>query len=814
MRTLFNNGWTFHRGELKHPVEKINTKTGTCGGPSNLTAEEGFVYRLHPYMAKKMRMENANSLYHVAEKLEDDFIAVQLPHDWSVLQPYVSPKEGNGTSREIERGYLEPEVGYYRKRFAIPKEAEGRRIILEFEGVMRDATVWVNGCYIGEHLSGYTGFACDISEYLFYGEEGENVVLVRADTSLNEGWWAEGAGIYRDVWLRQCESVHIRRNGIFVYSGNVSEQAADVHAKVIIENDAFSAQDILVKQKILSPDGDVAAEAEQKLKAEGMECGELAFTFHLEEPKLWDLNRPDLYVLTTEVIRDGEILEREETSFGIRTVRYTENGLLLNGKTVEIKGVCVHQDFAGVGVALTRDLIRYRLEKIKAMGANAYRSAHHPATEALLQECDRMGILVLNENRRFECSKEGIADLTELVESSRNHPCIFMWSLENEELISTLPNGKRILKRLAAYTHKLDPTRQCTVAGHYACRDEEYVKIPDVAGFNYDMDDAEAMREKIPGLLTAASEDGSFISARGVYEDDRTKGWCDSYDSGSYMKKLMMEKMGIRELPAGTLGGASSPNDLVYSWNQYKEKAPFLGGMFVWSAFDYRGETFPWNWPAVRSQYGAMDMCGFEKDTFYYWKSLWTEEPLVHLLPHWNQKGREGQAVQVDVYSNCPEVELFLNGRSLGRKRHIKGKITSWNVEYVPGELRAAAYESDGKQAAADVRVTAESPENIRFTGLYDGERECLIRAEITDANGTICPLAENRVTFRVEGGRIAGTGNGNPSDHEPEQSASRHAFGGLLLVIVEKDQDQTSDGKIELTACADWSQSEWKFSV
>ncbi len=798
MRKLFNDGWMFHMGNLSQEPALITAKTGTCGGASNLTEEEGFVYRLHPHMAKAMHIDNGNHLYAVEKLLTDDWKAVKLPHDWTTEQNFTGPGECNGESKQsetvwenptmaVERGYILPKTGYYRKVFSVSEESQGHRIFIEFEGVMRDSTVWVNGCYIGRHLSGYSAFAYDIADYLFYGKEQKNVILVKADTSCTEGWWTEGAGIYRNVWIRECEEQYIPRNGIFVYSDGITSSQAKVHIKTSVYNDHENNIAGLTLVQSIYKENEVISVNTEQFSVGALKETVISSDLLIRNPKLWDLENPNLYTLETKLLNDSRVIDCETTKFGIRDISYTEEGLMLNGRRIEIKGVCVHQDFAVVGSALNEDICRYRLQKIKEMGANTYRSAHNPADNTLLSLCDEMGILVLNENRRFESSEEGIEELRELMEGSRNHPCIFMWSLENEELISTLSNGKQILRRLVKYAHRFDPTRQCTVAGHYACRDEEYVKIPDVAGFNYDMNDAKAMREAIPGLLTIASEDGSFVSGRGVYKDDRSTGVCESYDSGSYMIKIMMEKMGITELPAGTLGGASSPNDLTYSWNHYRNEAQHLNGMFIWSAFDYRGESFPWNWPAVRSQYGAMDTCGLEKDAFYYWKSIWNSSPIVHVIPHWNHVKEN---VQVDIYSNCAEVELFINDISVCRAENQTGKVISKNVTYIPGILKAVGYDSEGKVIAEDCRKTAGKPDHVNLKKIFEGKKQVMFEADVMDENNILCPTESCEIKFTVKGGKIIGCSNGSPSDHDTELTDSKKAFSGKLFMLAEKEEE------------------------
>ncbi|MFD0618366.1 glycoside hydrolase family 2 TIM barrel-domain containing protein [Paenibacillus sp. GCM10027629] len=781
----FNSNWYFHMGELEQKVEKITSKTGTCGGASNLTREEGFVYKNPQHIADVIGIEDGNSLYSIAEHVEGIWDMVDLPHDWKIRQDYVKPSSYSGMlDKEGQKGYLPDGVGYYRKKFSLPKEDLGKRIVIEFEGVMRDAIVWVNGCYIGSHLSGYTGFAYDISAYLNYGDEGENVILVKTDCTYEEGWWAEGAGIYRDVWLYQLDPVHVKRHGTFVYCKDITDSNTKVMIDTEIENKLHSDCSVTVRKSLVSQEDQILYHQEKELTVGSLCVGTISFDFMLENPILWDLDHPYLYKMVTEIVRENEIVDHNETLFGVRDIKYTSQGLLLNGKWIEIKGVCEHQDFAGVGTALTPDIIDYKLTRIKEMGGNAYRSAHHPATDYLLQACDRMGILVLNENRRLDVGPEGLNDVEELIKGSRNHPSVFMWCMENEEFITLLPPGKRLLNELMAYAKKLDPTRLFTVAGQFAKGDSEYESIPDVVGFNYDSGHAKARLENYPGSLVMASEDASFVSTRGVYEDNRELGVCDSYDSGSYYEKVL--KGSDVEISSGTVGGASSLFNLVYCWNHYKHEVPGLGGIFIWTAFDYRGETFPWNWPTINSQYGAMDMCGFEKDVYYYWQSVWMDQPMVHMLPHWNWKGKEGQKVHIDVYSNCDEVELFINNESQGRKKHTIGLITRWEPLYVPGEVKVVAY-NDGKPVTEDYKVTTGEPFAIRLSKIYSGKDNDLFKAEIVDKSGLLCPTADNHIQFSVINAEIVGVGNGNPSSHEPDVADQRKAFNGLALVILRK---------------------------
>lgn len=789
----FNDNWFFHMGELEQRVEKFTAKTGTCGGASNLTQEEGFVYKLPQFVVDVLGTDNGNTFYNIAEKLEGNWNPVTLPDDWKIRQDYEAPDSSNAgvMVQGSANGYLPDGVGYYRKKFSLSEEALGKRIVLEFEGVMHDSIIWVNGSYIGSHLSGYTGFAYDISEYLFYGDEGENVVLVKTDTTYKEGWWAEGAGIYRDVWMYELDPVHVKRHGTFVYCQNITADNAKVVIETEINNEQTSACNVVVRQKLLSEEEKTLYQLEKSLTIEALGENNITFEFDVKNPSIWELDSTYLYKMVTEIVSENAIVDQYETTFGIRDVQYTEQGLVLNGKLTEIKGVCEHQDFAGVGVALTPDIIDYKLTRIKEMGGNAYRSAHHPATDYLLQACDRMGILVLNENRRLEMNPEGLSDLEELIKGSRNHPSIFMWSLENEELITVMKPGIRLLKAMLTRAKKLDPSRLFTVAGQFAKRDIEYMEIADVAGFNYDDGAAKEMSEKCPGLLVMASEDSSYVSSRGVYQDNRKLGLCDSYDTGKYYSRLA-QKDDDPEIGAGTLGGAVSPGSLVYCWNHFKNEMPALGGIFIWTAFDYRGETFPWNWPTINSQYGAMDMCGFEKDIYYFWQSIWKDAAIVHVLPHWNWEGREGQNIVVDVYSNCEEVELFVNNKSLGKKKHTLGSISSWDVIYSPGEIKVVAY-NNGAEAANDRRTTTGEPYAVRLSKVFSGTDVDLIKAEIIDESGLVCPTADNHINFTVENAEIIGVGNGNPGSHEKDVADNRKAFNGLAMVIVRKNEGEMS---------------------
>ncbi len=787
-KTQFNDGWQFHQGELEQKPCTARTKTGTGGGASNLTNAEGGFYPLperYWTLFGSQGKEAGNQVIHLVPELTDHWEPVTLPHDWHSRQDYIPPDDQDQTApgmTNVGSDCLPNGIGYYRKVFSLPAEAEGMRVLLEFEGVMHNASIWVNGCLIAQHFSGYSGFMVDISEYAQYGDEGQNVILVRTDSFELEGWWSDGAGIYRDTWLHCLPRVHVAHDGIFAHTVKLENGSASVHVSAEIENSTLSDWSGSTCFRIYTPDGKLAAQKTVSAAVKGFTCADAEAEFSLEQPELWDLEHPNLYRAEVELSEGTE--DTDSVAFGVRTAVYTHDGLLLNGRAVELKGVCVHQDFAGTGTAMTRDILRYRLQRIKDMGGNAYRSAHHAATRALLEECDRMGILVLNEVRHFDVQAESIADLEDMIRSSRNHPSVYMYCLENEEFIECQPQGRRILKRLLDLGHALDHTRAFTTATQFGREDISYVALSDVAGYNYDNGQARAFLAQYPQGRVMATEDVSFLSTRGVYEDSPERGWCDCYEGENYYCKLM-RRNGI---DPGTMGGAVSALGLTRTFFNNLVTTPQLGGMFVWTAFDYRGETFPWNWPAVVSSYGAMDYCGFEKDVFYYWRSLWTSEPMVHCLPSWDLDDEMiGKNVRIELYSNCQEVELFVNGVSAGRKVHTLGLVSAWEVVYEPGTLRAVGYQN-GVQVAEQTHCTPDKPSMLRLEPVYLGQQEVLLKVSVADDSGLTCHRACVPVTFFAEGGTIIGVGNGDPACHESESSNTRSTFHGLALAVVRRN--------------------------
>ncbi|MDF9829436.1 beta-galactosidase [Parabacteroides sp. PF5-6] len=804
MKTLLNADWQFHLGELpaQEIPKKLTTKAGFTGGASILTRAEGV--RLTPPGIFAQIIggdpEFLYSFYNVVPTLSAGWEKVDLPHDWMFRQPYQAPANmpaGFNMDTPAGNGYLPDNVGYYRKQLTVPAEAEGKRVSIEFEGVMHDCDIWINGHYIGNHYSGYTGFDFDVTEYLEYGSD-QNVILVKTASKGREGWWYDGAGIYRNVWMAVHGTLGFKREGIFAKINPAANRTFDLELISELINNYPEDKSFTLYYEILDPQGKSVEKGNKDFTIPALAEENFAHKIHLDQPVLWDLDQPNLYTAQVRIVCDGTTEEEMQTRFGLRTIEYTQEGLFLNGRWVELKGVCEHQDFAGVGIALTEDIMEYKVKRLKDMGVNAYRSSHHPATRAFLDICDREGILVLNENRNFMVNPVTLADLRDLVVSSRNHPSVFMYCLENEEMITPTKQGKAILRRIKDLVKHMDPTRMITMAGMAAKEDPEYVTIPDVAGFNYDDQDAAMHVRNIPGIRVMGTEDASFLSTRGVYIDDLKQGWCSAYDSGSYMWAIMA-KDEEKDVDKGTFGGMTSHGSLEYAWKHNRVDVPQLGGLFLWTAFDYRGEPSPTYWPQIGANFGAMDMCGFEKDAFYYWKGVWSDEPLAHVLPYWTFPGKEGQKIKVETYSNCEEVELFVNNVSQGKKKNNRGDIGKWEVIYQPGEIKLVAY-NRGKAVAESVRKTFGTIAELRLETVWQGKEMTLVKVAAYDKNGLLCENCNEEVKFTVTGGEFVGVANGNPSSHEPDYLPQRKLFNGLAMIIIRHD----AQGKAGVTATID----------
>jgi beta-galactosidase len=677
---------------------------------------------------------------------------LNLPHDWAVEMPFSQNGSSSHGYKAIGRNFPAASVGWYRKSFKIPASDLGRRITVEFDGVFRDSQVWVNGFYLGRESSGYSGFGYDLSDYLNYG--GNNVIAVRVDASLEEGWFYEGAGIYRHVWLCKTAPLHVAQWGTYVTT-EVKSDSADVTARVMVNNDSTNQAAFKIEQTILDADGHVVASDESKELSLGPgSVAEFSSLLKVADPKLWSLESPYLHKLVTIIRQDKEVVDRYETPFGIRTLRWDANeGFFLNGRRVELKGTCDHQDHAGVGVAVPDELDAFRVAQLKKMGSNAIRTSHNAPAPELLDVCDRLGMLVMDENRETGINPQELGELGRLILRDRNHPCVVIWSLGNEEWqIEGDVKGTRITQTMQTLAQRLDPTRRDTFAISGGWGAGTSVSI-DVMGFNYfTHGNNDAYHRQFPEKPSVATEDASTFSTRGIYVEDRDHQHLTAYDTNKPDWGVTAEE----------------------SWTHYAAR-PYVAGLFQWTGFDYRGEETPFYWPAVSSQFGILDTCGFPKDNFYYYQAWWSDQPMLHLFPHWNWAGREGQDIDVWVHSNCEEVELFLNGQSQGRQTMQTNSHLEWKVKYAPGTLLARGY-NGGKEVLTDKVETAGDASAIQLTPhrasiRADREDLSVITVQVNDAQGRMVPTAGNEITFEIAGpGRIIGVGNGDPSSHEPDQ--------------------------------------------
>jgi beta-galactosidase len=714
---------------------------------------------------------------------DSDWQAVDLPHDWAVQLAFKNdPELPDHGSKPLGRNYPETSIGWYRRVFALAESDTDKRITVEFDGAFRNAMVILNGFYIGENFSGYAPFFFDLTDFANFG--GKNVLTVRVDATLGEGWFYEGAGIYRHVWLTKTAPIHVAQGGIFVES-RVRGTAAEILVKAEVENDGEKERPCSTIARVFDAEHNKVATVQSKQQK--ISPGE-NFTFESRMPirdaKLWSLEEPHLYQLITEVRVGDSVVDQTETTFGIRTIRFdADKGFFLNGKPVKIKGTCNHQDHAGVGLALPDRLQYYRIERLKEMGSNAYRASPNPPTAELLVACDRLGMLVMDETRMMSSSPEGLSELERLIRRDRNHPSMAIWSLGNEEWFAQgTSRGARIVSSMKRLVRRLDPTRPVTLAMNGELG-KGASQVVDVQGFNYagagesgslntaqNIDDFHA---KFPEQPTIGTETASAYSTRGIYVNDAQKGYASAYDVNFPSYGLSSE-----------------------SWWKIYDERKFLSGGFVWAGFDYRGEPFPYSWPCISSQYGVIDTCGFAKDNYFYYQAWWGAKPVLHLFPHWNWEGKAEKDVAVWCHSNLDSVELFLNGASLGEKKISRNSHLEWNVKYRPGVLEARGLKN-GTVVLTAKRETTGPPAKLglrpdRDQIAADGEDLSVVALEVLDDQGRLVPTADNEVVFRIEGcGHFIGLGNGDPSCHESDQPSSftdarRSAFNGLCVALVQ----------------------------
>jgi beta-galactosidase len=742
----------------------------------------------------------------VAPEFDDElWRTVDVPHDYviegrfSQINPRVYP--GMNTAWYSQHAFLPVQPAVYRKVLDIPAWAAGRRVWLEFDGVCSNSRYWLNGMEVGRQYSAYSRSRFDVTSAMKAGAG--NVLVVQVDPRY-DGWWYEGGGIYRHVRMVILDPVHIAADGVFVMpevsdAGDGESADAAVTVNTGLANEGACDVSATVLSEILDGAGRVLA-ADSSAVALRTGAGEgMVQKMPLPGAALWSPEHPVLYQLRSTIFVSGKIVDQVTTNFGVRQIRFdAQRGFFLNGKRVQIRGVNMHQDHAGVGVAVPDRLFTWRLERLKEMGCNAIRMSHNPVEPFLLDECDRLGFLVIAENRHFgdtyedQTSRDIPAientDLKALVLRDRNHPSIILWSLCNEQWIQGTPEAGARAAAMRQCVRELDPSRPVTAAmnGGFDSAGGMAGSL-DVIGVNYHPEVYDSVHALFPNAPIVASEIASEQSTRGVYDLTHWEQYWGNPEKG-YLAAYSIS--------------AGSPGQVVEeAWPPVVSRE-FIAGGFVWTAFDYKGEPRPFDWPVINSHYGFMDICGFPKDSYYYYQAWWTLEPVLHLFPHWNWQGREGQEIPVWVQTNCEKVELFLNGVSLGVQTVQPLHHLEWKVKYAPGTLVAKGVYKGREIVAA--RETTGAPAAVRLGVdrsdlVADGADMAVVRVEIVDAQGRVVPVADNSVSFTIRGpGRLIGVGNGDPSSHEPDKGSSRSVFNGLAQALV---QTLPQAGTIEVQA-------------
>lgn len=746
-----DRGWRFHRGDVAAP--KIITHNQTYDSTKAGAAQGAAAIKFD----------------------DEDWRQLDLPHDFVVEGPF-DPNEN------VDQGYRPKGIGWYRRRFRLPTSDIGKHLEVQLGAIAVNATVWFNGNVVLHNWSAYSTPYIDITPFARFGDQ-ENVIAVRVDSSPFEGWWYEGGGMYRHTWLIKRHPVHLVSDGVYAHPFRDETGAWQIPVEATIENIGTEAADVGILAALIDPNGTVVTNA---LMAETVPpLGRVTATVPLsaDNPKLWSVDDPTLYTVRTSLLMDNRDLDGAVTTVGFRTQRFDPNlGFFLNDKPLKIKGVCIHQDHAGVGVAVPDSIIDYRLRRLKEMGCNAIRSSHHAPSVELLNAADRLGFLVMDENRLFNTSPDYTEMLEWLVRRDRNHPSVILWSVFNEEPLQGTRSGYEMVRRMAATVKTLDTRRPVTAAMNGGFFEPKNVsQAVDVVGFNYSIQDYDKFHSLHPDKPMTSSEDTSTVMTRGEYVTDKERHLLASYDEEAQ--------------PWGATHRAA--------WKAIAER-PFVAGTFVWTGFDYRGEPQPLEWPTASSSFGAMDLCGFPKTAYYIHQAQWFDDrPILHIEPHWNWSGREGQPIRLMVISNADEVSLSLNGKQLGAQRVDRFAFNRFDVPFAPGTLEAIARKG-GRVVARTAVETTGAPIALRLTAdrpslVGDGRDAVPIMVETVDSKGRHVPTANFPVTFSVSNGRIIGVGNGDANSHEPEKGDARRLYNGLAQVIVQSQRE--SSGLLSLTA-------------
>ncbi|MFC4211012.1 beta-galactosidase GalB [Pedobacter lithocola] len=728
-----------------------------------------------------------------------------LPHDWSI-----EGKFDEKNPAKPEGGGLPTGIGWYRKEFTAPANFANRIITITFDGVYKNSEVWINGNYLGKRPYGYSSFSYEISRFL---KAGKNIIAVKVDNSAQpDSRWYSGSGIYRNVWLISTAKISIANSGTYVSTNNNGQIKVDVQ----LQNKSLKTQNVNVVNMIYDGEGKLIVKSKSREVTIDTSGKVINGNLTVKNPILWSVENPNQYKLVTQILQNNKVIDTYETMFGIRSFNFNaEKGFSLNGKPMKILGVCLHHDLGALGAAVNTRAIERQLEIMKAMGVNAIRTAHNPPAPEFLDLCDKMGFLVMDEAFDMWAKKKNKndyhlnfaewhkRDLEDMVRRDRNHPSIILWSIGNEIREQFDSTGIAITKELVSIVKNLDETRPVISALTETNAEKNFIyqaNALDVYGLNYNHKLYKDFPKNYPGVKFLATETTSALETRGFYDTaDTIRRW---------------PKNGKTKFTEGNKEWSASAYDNVSAywgstheetWKEAK-KYDYVSGLFVWTGFDYLGEPLPYPWPARSSYFGIVDLAGFPKDSYYMYQSEWTDKPVLHILPHWNWQ--QGKSVEVWAYYNeADEVELYLNGKSLGKKSKQGDDLhIQWNVNFEPGTLKAVS-RKNGKDVLTREVKTAGAAAKIELIAdrksiKADGKDLSFVTVRILDAAGNIVPNADNLVNFKIEGnGLIAGVDNGFQASLEPFKANYRKAFHGLCLAIIQSTE---KTGEIKLTATSD----------
>lgn len=781
---------------------------------------------------------NTNWSFHLNDSIKDkDTInntttwqTLNLPHDWSIEGQFdeKSPAGYGG-------GALNGGLGWYKKTFKIALENKEKITSIIFDGVYKNSQVWINGHYLGKRPNGYIGFQYNLTPYLNYGDK-NNELIVKVDNSKQpNSRWYSGSGIFRNVWLETTDKLHINQWGTYLTTPKVTAKQASIHIETTLKNEYATSKSAMVTTTLFKNDTKITS-VTQNINSAAHANQVLNQDLVVNKPILWSVEKPEFYTALTTVTVDNKIIDQYKTAFGIRYFKFDlEKGFLLNGKKVKIKGVCMHHDLGPLGAAINTRAIERQLEILKEMGVNGIRTSHNPPAPELLDLCDKMGFIVMDEafdmwkkaKNKFDYSLNWdqwhTKDLQDQILRDRNHPSIFMWSIGNEIPEQWSDEGPVIAKELAAIVKKLDTTRLVTAAMNPAVNmniDDitlqfekskiDFNKIAtsgalDIIGYNYAHQTFEHHQKNFPKTPFIATETTSALETRGYYDavSDVIKKWPVRWD--------LKFTEGNPDNTVSAYDQVQAPWGSTHeaTWKVMK-KHDFLAGMYIWTGFDYIGEPTPYEWPSISSYFGIVDLAGFPKDVYYMYQSEWTNKTVLHLLPHWNWK--EGQNVDVwAYYNNADEVELFLNGKSVGIKKKMGDDLhIMWRLPFEPGTLKAIS-RKNGKIVKQTTVTTAGIAAKLKLTPdrktiKADGDDLSFVTVEITDKNGILSPKANNEIHFSLKGnGKIVGVCSGDPVSHESYKGSKHTALNGKCLVVIKASNKAE---KLELTASANGLQS------